>query len=86
MANHKSAKKRIRQTVVRSERNQSQTSEARTAIKAVRQAIAKNDKGTAQELFPQTQKLLSKLAQTGIIKKNTAARKTARLIRQINGL
>ncbi|MBT3583477.1 MAG: 30S ribosomal protein S20 [Halobacteriovoraceae bacterium] len=86
MANHKSAKKRARQTITRTARNRARTSGARTVLKAIRLAISENDKKVATELLPKVQAKLRKLAQTGIIKLNTAARKTSRLASQINGL
>jgi small subunit ribosomal protein S20 len=83
---HKSAKKRVRQTKVRTARNSSIMSETRTAIKKVRSAIADKDKSTAASLLTNAQALLAKLSKKGIIKPNTAARKTSRLSSQINGL
>ena len=86
MPHHKSAKKRVRQTKVRTARNTSMMSETRTAIKKVRAAITAKDKGTAGTLLTAAQSLLSKLAKKGIIKPNTAARKTSRLASQVNSL
>ena len=86
MPHHKSAKKRVRQTKVRTARNTAIMSEARTAIKKVRAAITEKDKSTAGTLLTGAQSLLSKLAKKGIIKQNTAARKTSRLASQIKSL
>ena len=86
MANHKSAKKRARQTIVKTEQNKAQTSQVKSSVKAVRLAISTNDKEKAKGLVVEAQKLLAKLAQKGVIKKNTAARKTSRLYRQIGRL
>lgn len=83
MANHKSAKKRAKQTIVKTARNKAQTSEVRSAVKKIRAAILANDKEAATKLLPETQGLLRKLAKKGIIKKNTAARRTGRISRQI---
>ncbi|ATH08847.1 30S ribosomal protein S20 [Halobacteriovorax marinus] len=86
MANHKSAKKRARQTIVRTARNVQRKSATRNALKAIRSAIESNDKATATGLLAKTQKLLARLAKHGVIKPNAAARKTSRLASQINNL
>ncbi|MCK5882646.1 MAG: 30S ribosomal protein S20 [Bacteriovoracaceae bacterium] len=83
MANHKSAKKRAKQTVVRTERNKTRRTEMRTAVKKIREAIAKGEKDAAVQLLPEAQSTLRKLAKNGVIKQNTAARRTGRLARQI---
>jgi len=86
VATHKSAKKRARQTIVRTARNKTKTSSARSAIKKIRAAIVENDKTTAATLLVTAQRLLDRLAKTGVIKANAAARKTSRLAQQINKL
>lgn len=86
MPHHKSAKKRVRQTKVRTMRNTSIVSETRSAIKKVRAAITEKDKSAAGTLFVNAQSLLAKLAKKGIIKSNTAARKSSRLANQINNI
>ncbi len=48
MAQHKSAKKRIRQTVGRTEVNRARMSRIRTFIRTVEDAIASGDKGAAE--------------------------------------
>lgn len=83
MANHKSAKKRARQTVVRTERNKVYKTKAKNAIKTLRSAIRKKDKAKASSLLPSVQGILSQLARRRIIKKNTASNKTSRLATQI---
>ncbi len=84
MANHKSAKKRARQTEVRSARNTAQRSAVKSAIKNTRNAITEGNKELASKLLLSTQKLLDRLAKKGIIKSNTAARRTSRLASQVN--
>lgn len=86
MANHKSAKKRARQAQTRTLVNKMKVSRVRTMIKSLRAAIAENNKEKAQELAPKTQGLLDKLAKTGIIKKENAARKASRLSKQVAAL
>lgn len=83
MATHKSAAKRAKQTIVKTERNKAQHSEVKTAVKKVREAINNKQKDVALKLLPEAQGLLRKLAKTGIIKQQTAARQTGRLARQV---
>ncbi len=86
MANHKSAKKRSRQAIVRNERNTARKSMVKTAVKKVRSAIEAGSKEEASTLLVTAQKLLGRLAKHGVIKNNAAARKTSRLASQINKL
>lgn len=86
MPHHKSAKKRVRQTIKRTQLNKAKITMVKNTLKKVRAAISTGDKETATTLLPTTQKLLARLAKTGIIKQNTAARKTGRLASQINKL
>ena len=86
MPHHKSAKKRVKQTKTRTALNRSQMSAARTAIKKVHTAIDGKDKKAALAAIPQMQSLLDRLAKKGVVARNTAARKTGRLITQIGRL
>jgi small subunit ribosomal protein S20 len=86
VANHKSAKKRAKQTIVKTERNKIRKTTVRSVIKALRTAIESNDKKTAQELLPQAQSYLYRLAKHGAINQNNAGRRTARLAAQVNKL
>lgn len=83
MANHKSAKKRIRQNETRRQNNKWKTSRLRTQIKKLRTLITENNKDEAQKQLTVVQSLFSKLAKTSAIKKATAARKTSRLAGQV---
>ena len=83
MANHKSSVKRARQEKKRSARNRASVSATRTAIKKIHSATAENKKDEAAKHLTTVQSLLGRLAKRGIIKKNTAARKTARLAARI---
>lgn len=83
MANHKSAKKRIRQNEKRRVSNKWQTSRVRTEVKKLRAAITEGDKETATSLFPMVQALIAKLSKGSVVKKSTAGRKTGRLAAQV---
>ena len=70
MANHKSSKKRIRQTEVRKIRNKYYHKTARNAVKALRNTT---EKEAALVLLPKVTAMLDKLAKVNIIHKNKAA-------------
>lgn len=86
MANHKSAEKRNRQNKVRNERNTARRSAVRTVIKKLTAAVDNGEKETASSLLVAAQEKLARLAKNGVIKRNTAARKTSRLASKINSL
>lgn len=79
MANHKSAEKRIRQTIKRTGRNRYYRTRIKNIIKAVRESVAANDLPKAQEALKIANKELHKFVSKGIVKKNTAARRVSRL-------
>ncbi len=86
MANHKSAKKRIRQNEKRRQSNKWKTSRVRTEIKKLRELIAAGSKEDALKQYPVVQKLLAKLSKSSAMNKATAARKTSRLASQVSNL
>ena len=79
MANHKSAKKRIRRNANRAEINKSRISRIRTFLKRVETAIASGDKGAAQIALKEAQPELMRGVSKGVVHKNTASRKMSRL-------
>ncbi len=86
MANTAQARKRARQNLKRRAHNRSLRSKLRTAIKAVRLAVASGNKAEAQTVFVQTQSVIDKMVGKGIIHKNTAARYKSRLSAKIKAL
>lgn len=86
MANHKSAKKRIRQNETRRVNNKWKVSRLRTEMKKLRAFITEANKDEAIKQFPIVQKLLAKLAKSPAIRKDTAARRTSRLASQVSKL
>ncbi len=79
MANHFSALKRARQTEKRTARNRANKSRLRSALRHLREAIAKGDKETAQQAYRATVSALDKSVQKGVLHDNTASRYKARL-------
>jgi small subunit ribosomal protein S20 len=86
MANHKSAKKRIRQTARRYEVNGARRSSVRTSIKKVEGAIAAGDKAAAQAALKEAEPLMMRGAQLGAFHKNTVSRKVSRLAAGIKAM
>ncbi len=83
MANHKSSTKRAKQDKVKRMSNKVKTSRARTAVKAVRDAVSAGDVKKATDLLKAAQSLLAKLAKSPSMKKQTAARKVSRLTKAV---
>ena len=79
MPNSVSAKKRLRQNLVRRNRNQAAKSAIKTQIRKVREAIAAGNVEAAETEFRLAAKKLDKTAAAGVIHANTAARVKSRL-------
>jgi len=86
VANHKSAKKRIKTNETKRQSNKWKVSRVRTEIKKLRQFIADENKENALKQFPVVQALLAKLAKSSALRKDTAGRKTSRLAAQVSKL
>ncbi|ENA2870547.1 30S ribosomal protein S20 [Campylobacter upsaliensis] len=84
MANHKSAEKRARQTIKKTERNRFYRTRLKNITKAVREAVANNDKNVANEAFKIANKSIHAMVSRGFLKKQTAARRVSRLALLIN--
>ena len=70
MANSAQAKKRARQAEATRQRNASQKSELRTAVKKVRKAIAAGDKAAAAKTLQESQAVMDRIADKKIVHKN----------------
>lgn len=86
MANHLSAKKRIRRTVRRTEVNGARRGRIRTYVRKVEEAIASGDKASAELAMQGAMPELHRGVLRGILHKNTAARKISRLTKRIKSL
>ncbi|AII15420.1 30S ribosomal protein S20 [Campylobacter iguaniorum] len=84
MANHKSAEKRARQTIKRTERNRFYRTRLKNITKAVRVAVANGDKETALVALKDANKNLHSFVSKGFLKKETASRKVSRLAKLVN--
>jgi small subunit ribosomal protein S20 len=86
MANTAQARKRARQAEATRQRNASQKSALRTAVKKVKKAIASGDKTAAAEVYRQSQAVIDRVADKRIVHKNLAARTKSRLVQAIKAL
>ena len=77
MANIKSQMKRNRQNVVRRERNKSIQSDLKTSVRKVEMAAAAGE--PTADLIREAQKKIDVATSKGVLHKNTAARRKARL-------
>jgi small subunit ribosomal protein S20 len=83
MAHHKSAKKRVRSSKKRQERNKAALSKVKTLIKKV---YATEDPVEAQKNLKEVTAFLDKTASKGRIHKNNVARKKSALTKHVNKL
>lgn len=81
-----SAKKYVRITARKTEKNRKIKGQFRSAIKAVRESAAKGDQAKAKESFKKAQVALDKAAQKKVIHKNTAARTKSRLNKLVKNI
>ena len=86
MANHFSAIKRARQTEKRTVRNRANTSQMRSSLRELREALEKGDKGAAEKTYRETVSALDKAIQKGVLHKNTASRYKSRLSARLKAL
>lgn len=84
MANIKSAKKRVLTSKVRQERNKAVKSSVKTAIKKVEAAVREADKDAAAKELLNATSIIDKAAKKGVLHKNNASRKVARLAKLVN--
>lgn len=86
MANHASAKKRIRQTEKRTARNKHIRTTVRTLVKSVRDKIAAGDAGEAQEALKAAARRIDQAVSKGIYHRKTGSRYISRLAEQVAAL
>jgi small subunit ribosomal protein S20 len=86
MANIESAKKRVRQSVLRTARNHSRIMRVRTFVRKVEEAIRTGDKSVAQKALQIAQPEIMRGVSKGVLHLNTASRKVSRLASRINAL
>jgi small subunit ribosomal protein S20 len=83
MAITKSAKKAIRQSAARNERNTVYKDKMKALIKEAKSLVSAKKMDEAKKLLPQIYAILDKTAKVGIIKKNNASRRKSRLTKLV---
>ncbi|MFT3737279.1 MAG: 30S ribosomal protein S20 [Breznakibacter sp.] len=83
MANHQSAKKRVRQIEKRRLHNRYYAKTTRNAIKKLRHTSVKTE---AQSLYPKVSSMIDRLAKRNVIHKNKASNLKSKLALYINKL
>ena len=83
MANHKQALKRHRQNVKRNVRNRARRSMVKTAVRKAREAFTAGEE-TAETLVGEAIGQIARARSKGLVHKNTAARRIAKLSKAFN--
>ena len=83
MANHKSALKAHRQSLVRKERNFSRKTRVKTFIKKFEALVASGNASEASAFLGKIDSEIMKAVTKGIYKLNTASRKVSRLAKKL---
>ena len=86
MANTTSAKKAVRKIERRTAVNRARRSKMRTQIRKAVEAIAEGDAAQALTVVRETESAIMRSVQKGILHKNTAARKVAKLALKVKHL
>ena len=86
MANTPSAKKRIRNTLRKTDINKSRSSRIKTFVRKVEESIDSKDAKSAMESLKAAQPEIMRGVTKGIFHKNTASRKISRLSSRIKAI
>lgn len=79
MAQHKSAKTRIRRNARRDDINTKRTSQVRTALRKIEEALVAGNYEAAKAALKAAQPTIARGADKGVLHKKTASRKISRL-------
>ncbi len=83
MPNTKSAIRRVRRVKKQTQVNRIRRSKYKNAIKQMETLLKGKEKDKAKKYFSKFQSILMQVAKSGIISKNTAARKISRISKKI---
>lgn len=86
MPNSTSAKKRVRQNEAHKARNRWRKRRVKDQTDTFLKALVAHDVPSAEEEFRKTCRILDRIADTGTIHKNTAARRKSRLSRRLKDM
>ncbi len=83
MANTRSAEKRNRQSQKRRARNQGVRTRVKSAVKKVRETLERGELAAAEEAFKVAARVIDQASSKGVVHRNTASRKIARLAKAV---
>jgi len=83
LANTRSAEKRNRQAQKRRARNVQVRTGVKSAVKKVREAIAKGDGTAAKQALAVAERSIGKASSKGVVHRNAASRKISRLAKAV---
>ena len=86
MANTAQARKRARQAEATRQRNASQKSALRTAVKKVKKAIEAGDKAAAARQLVESQSVIDRIADKKVVHRNLTSRTKSRLAHAIRAM
>jgi small subunit ribosomal protein S20 len=84
MPNTKSAIRRVRRVKKQTQVNRLRKSKYKNAIKQMELLLKTKEKDKAKKYFSKFQSILTKVAKSGIIDKNTVSRKISRISKRIS--
>ena len=84
MPNTKSAIRRVRRVKKQTQVNRIRRSKYKNAVKEMEKLVKSKEKEKAKKFFSKFQSILMQVAKSGIINKNTAARKISRISKRIS--
>ena len=84
MPNTKSATRRVRRVKKQTQVNRIRKSKYKNAVKQMELHLKAKDKEKSKKYFSKFQSILMQVAKSGIVSKNTAARKISRVSKKIS--
>lgn len=81
-----SADKRHRQSLKHRAANKGSKTRIRTAVRKLQEAVEAKDKAAAEAQYRSCSRVLDSAASSGVIHRNTAARKKSRLTKMLAGM
>ncbi len=84
MPNTKSAIRRVRRVKKQTQVNKIRKSKYKTAVKQMEIYLKAKEKEKAKKYFSKFQSILMQVAKSGVISKNTAARKISRISKRVS--
>ena len=84
MPNTKSAIRRVRRVKKQTQVNRIRKSKYKNAVKKMELLIKNKEKDKAKKYFSKFQSILMQVAKSGVINKNTAARKISKISKKIS--